>query len=54
MSIGAICDAGVALTDFVLFVVSESYMDYLFAAIVSVGLLSFSLIELVSCLLQEK
>lgn len=54
MSVGVICDAGVELTDFVLFVVSESYMDYLFAAIVSVGLLSFSLIALVSGLLQEK
>mgnify|MGYP004469321949 CR=1 FL=1 len=54
MSIGIISDVGVELTDFALFSVSESYMDYLFAAIVSVGLLSFSLIALVSGLLQEK
>ena len=54
MGIGIGCDIGVQVTGFALFTVSESYMDYLFAAIVSVGLLGFSLIALVSGLLQEK
>ena len=54
MGIGFGCDVGVKVTGFALFTVSESYMDYLFAAIVSVGLLGFSLIALVSGLLQEK
>lgn len=36
------------------FTVTESYMDYIFAAIVSVGLLSFSIIALVAGILQEK
>lgn len=51
---GIILDIGVAVTDISLFTVTESYMDYIFAAIVSVGLLSFSIIALVAGILQEK
>lgn len=54
MGIGIACDIGVNVTGFALFTVSESYMEYLFAAIVSVRLLEFSFIALVSGLLQEK
>ena len=36
--LGIILDIGVAVTDISLFTVTESYMDYIFAAIVSVGL----------------
>ena len=52
--LGIILDIGVAVTDISLFTVTESYMDYIFAAIVSVGLLSFSIIALVAGILQEK
>lgn len=52
--LGIILDIGVAVTDISLFTVTESYMDYIFAAIVSVGLLSFSIIALVVGILQEK
>ena len=52
--IGIILDIGVALTGISQFTVTESYMDYIFAAIVSVGLLSFSIIALVAGISQEK
>lgn len=52
--IGIILDIGVALTGMSQFTVTESYMDYIFAAIVSVGLLSFSIIALVAGILQGK
>lgn len=52
--LGGILDIGVGLTGISQFTVSESYMDYIFAAIVSVGLLSFSIIALVAGILQEK
>ena len=52
--LGVILDIGVGLTGISQFTVSESYMDYIFAAIVSVGLLSFSIIALVAGILQEK
>ena len=52
--IGIILDIGVALTGISQFTVTESYMDYIFAAIVSVGLLSFSIIALVAGILQKK
>ena len=49
-----ILDIGVALTGISQFTVTESYMDYIFAAVVSVGLLSFSIIALVAGILQKK
>lgn len=52
--LGSILDIGVGLTGVSQFTVTESYMDYIFAAIVSVGLLSFSIIALVAGILQEK
>ena len=52
--IGIILDIGVALTGMSQFTVTELYMDYIFAAIVSVGLLSFSIIALVAGILQGK
>ena len=54
MILGSILDIGVGLTGVSQFTVTESYMDYIFAAIVSVGLLSFSIIALVAGILQEK
>ena len=38
----------IELTGVSQFTVTESYMDYIFAAVVSVGLLSFSIIALVA------
>lgn len=52
--LGIILDIGVELTGVSQFTVTESYMDYIFAAVVSVGLLSFSIIALVAGILQEK
>ena len=52
--LGIILDIGVRLTGVSQFTATESYMDYIFAAIVSVGLLSFSIIALVAGILQEK
>ena len=52
--LGIILDIGVGLTGVSQFTATESYMDYIFAAIVSVGLLSFSIIALVAGILQEK
>lgn len=52
--IGIVLDIGVKLTGKSQFTATESYMDYIFAAIVSVGLLSFSIIALVAGILQEK
>ena len=52
--LGIILDIGVRLTGVSQFTAIESYMDYIFAAIVSVGLLSFSIIALVAGILQEK
>lgn len=51
---GIILDIGVEVTGFSVFTATEAFMDYIFSAIVSVGLLSFSLIALVSGILQQK
>ena len=52
--IGILMDFGVYQTGIYCFVVTESFMDYVFAAIVSIALISFSIIALISGLLQNR
>lgn len=51
---GIAMDLGVHFTGIYLFEATESFMDYIFAAIVSIALISFSIIALISGLLQNK
>ena len=52
--IGIIMDVGVWITGEYMFFVSESFLDYIFAAIVSIGLISFSVIVLIAGIMQKK
>lgn len=53
-AIGIIMDVGVGITGEYVFLVSESFLDYIFAAIVSIGLISFSVIALIAGIMQKK
>ena len=52
--IGVITDISVWIAGSYIFFVSESFLECIFAAIVSIGLISFSVIALISGIMQKK
>ena len=45
---GIVMDIGVNITKFSLVTVTESYMDYIYSAIITIAILSFSIIALIA------
>lgn len=52
--IGVIMDIGVAITNYWIITVNESYMDYVYSAIITISVLSFTLIALLSGTLSTR
>lgn len=51
--IGVVMDIGVNITGRYLFIVTESYTDYIFAAIITVSVLCFSFVALISSFMER-
>lgn len=54
VAIGVFMDIGVATTNYCLITVTESYMDYVYSAIVTISVLNFTLIALLSGMLSTR